>query len=147
MRKGRRRFPELLSTLLDKALPASDSFREAQVFAAYLRATPKAIAANARPVRYHEGILFVHAKSSGWAQELDLQQRELLAQVRAELRGVPLRALRFRVGPLPDLPTLVAPPPLPPPAVPVASLPEPLSRALAGLRDDGLRDAIAGAAR
>jgi hypothetical protein len=54
--------------------------------------------------------------------------------------------LRFRTGPLPEPPSASRPERKRPEPVMVASLPEPLARALAAIDDDQLREAISGAA-
>jgi len=79
-----------------------------------------------------------------WANELSLLSDELIARLRA--RGVEVKELRFRVGPL--QPTAPAPEPretrkVPPPA----SLPGEMAEALEGVADDELKAVIAAAAR
>jgi hypothetical protein len=147
MRRRGRRAIEPLGKLLEKELPGRPQLVEARVFGAFIDAVPPRVLANARPVRFHGGVLWVHTKSASWAQELEFLAADLLPRIRARVRGASLAAIRFRVGPLPDLPELPRPAPPPPPAVPLTSLPEDLGRALAGLRDDALRQAIADAAR
>ncbi len=147
MRRRRDRWPERLGKLLEKELPAGDPMREAQVFGAFLAALPQRVTESARPVRFQNGILWVHAKNASWAQELEFLSADLLARVRARLPKVRITAIRFRVGPLPDLPEIIRPAPPEPPAMPVAALPEEVGRALASLRDDALRSAVAAAAR
>ncbi len=146
---GRRRGrpPERIGNLLEKELPRADQMLEARIYGAFLAALPPRVTDAARPVRFQHGVLWVHAKSASWAQELEFLGADLLARVRARLPRVRIASIRFRVGPLPDLPELVAPPPPAPPAMPVAALPEDVGRALTSLRDDALRTAVADAAR
>jgi hypothetical protein len=101
------------------------------------------IAERARPVGLEHGILTVRAATSVWANELSLLSDELLARLRE--RGVEVKELRFRVGPLE--PSARPPEPrdtreVPPPA----SIPCDLARALDQVSDDELKGAIAAAA-
>lgn len=101
---------------------------------------------NARPVRFKHGVLTVHTATSAWSDALSLDSDELLAKLRARTSGIRIRRIHFRTGPLPKLPEQfreVKRPPL----LPLEQLPEELARALARVRDDGLRDAIQTAAR
>ncbi len=147
MRRRGRRSLEPLGKLLEKELPRNAQLLEARIFGAYIDAVPPRVLANARPVRFQHGVLWVHTKNASWAQELEFLAADLLPRIRARVRGTSLAAIRFRVGPLPDLPDLPRPVVHEPPAMPLAALPEDLGRALASLRDDGLRSVIADAAR
>jgi hypothetical protein len=102
------------------------------------------IAERARPIGLEHGILTVRTATSVWANELSLLSDELLARLRA--RGVEVKELRFRVGPLqpsgaPAEPrsTREVPPPAP--------LPADIANTLEAIADDELKDAIAAAAR
>jgi hypothetical protein len=102
------------------------------------------IAERARPIGLEHGILTVRAATSVWANELSLLSDELLARLRA--RGVEVKELRFRVGPL--QPTAPAPEPretrkVPPPA----PLPGDMAQALERVTDEELKSVIADAAR
>jgi predicted nucleic acid-binding Zn ribbon protein len=56
----------------------------------------EAIAAAARPVAEHDGVLTVHCEAAVWAQELDLMAPELLARLNASLGEQRLHKLRCR---------------------------------------------------
>lgn len=56
------------------------------------------IAAEAQPVREREGTVTVECRAATWAQELDLLQDELLAQVNARLGEARVIRLRLVVG-------------------------------------------------
>lgn len=101
------------------------------------------VASRAMPYRLERGTLWVRAVSAAWAQELSLLSETILEQLGA--RGVAVRALRFKVGP-------VEPPALPPDRRPArraptkAELPVDVAVELAAVGDPALRDAIAVAA-
>jgi hypothetical protein len=101
------------------------------------------IADRACPVWLHAGMLVLRVPSSVWAHELSLLADEICARLRE--RGVDVRSLRFRVGPL-------APLERPPErrmarSVPTErTIPSELAPALGLVADDALRGAIASAA-
>ena len=57
-----------------------------------------AIAACARPVAEHGGVLSVQCESAVWAQELELMAPTLVCALNAALGGAPLHKLRCRTG-------------------------------------------------
>ncbi|MBK9260869.1 MAG: DUF721 domain-containing protein [Polyangiaceae bacterium] len=102
------------------------------------------IAARAMPAKLDRGVLHVRVASSTWAQELSLLGEPILAQLRA--RGIPVEALRFRVGQV-DAPerskTREEHVRTTPPAVP---LPSNVAGEVERVRNAELRDAIRRAA-
>jgi hypothetical protein len=102
------------------------------------------IAERARPIGLEHSILTVRAATSVWANELSLLSDELILRLRA--RGVEVKELRFRVGPL--QPTAPPPEPRETRAVPPpAALPGEMARTLEGVADEELKAVIADAAR
>ncbi|MCA9617223.1 MAG: DUF721 domain-containing protein [Sandaracinus sp.] len=144
----RRRKSQLLgiAELIRRVHPAPEQVDEARVFGFWLSALPEKIVMRARPTRLMHGILHVNVSSSAWAQELHHMHDDLLERLRAHAPHARLHAIRFRVGPLPELPTFYRPKPPKPRAVAIARLPEELGRALANVHDDALRQKIAAAA-
>ena len=140
--------PTTLGELVRAAYPSRepDEVAAVRVFHAWRRAVPERIYRRARPVRLHAGTLYVNTDTSAWASELEYMKEELLARVRTRAPEVRVRALRFRVGPLPELLSSPRPERRAPSPVIVATVPEPLARALAGIQDDELREAIGAAA-
>lgn len=135
-----------LGELVKKVYPAPEQLQEVQVFGWWARALPRRVLENARPVRLRNGVLWVHARSAVWAQELQLMSDEILARIRAFAPGAGVVAIRFRVAPLPPL---VLPDEKRRPPRVVADLnaiPEELGRELARIGDDELRNSIARAA-
>jgi hypothetical protein len=140
--------PSPLSQLVHAVYPAREP-EEAQVirvFAWWRRAVPARVFARARPVKLSHGVLLVHTATSAWATELDLLSEQLLASVQKHAPNAKVRALRFRVGSLPEAPVSTRPEPPRRAPIPVRVLPEELARVLARIDDDALREAIGGAA-
>lgn len=144
--RRRRDKPRPLSELVRKIHPAPDQVDAARVFGWWCSALPERIVAKARPVRLERGILIVHVTSSAWAQELHHMSADLMIRLRKAGAGASLKAMRFRVGPLPDLPRMRARDVREPSAIPIVALPEDLGRALATVGDDAVRQAVASAA-
>jgi hypothetical protein len=140
--------PRALSELLRTVYPGREPEDAAaiRVFNWWRRAVPVRVLARARPVRLSHGVLYVHTASPAWALELDHLKVQLLASVRKHAPEARVNELRFRTGPLPELPKAGRPERKRPEPVAVAVLPEKLARALAAIDDDALREAISGAA-
>ena len=140
--------PAALGALVREVYPSREpeDAQAIRVFAWWRKAVPERVFARARPVRFSHGTLFVHTATSAWAAELDHLQEQLLASVQKHAPEAKVKSLRFRVGPLPEMPATTRPEP--PRRVPIAvtTLPEALARVLARIDDDELREAIGAAA-
>ena len=139
--------PQEVSSLLRSVYPAPAQYDAARVFAWWAKTIPSRIVDNARPVHIRKGVLMVHVSSSVWAQELHYMRDDLLTRVQLSAPKSKIRELKFKVGPLPNLPASSAPtgrkrtqP------IAVRDLPPALGRALSRVTDDELRDTIARAA-
>jgi hypothetical protein len=138
----------VLAELLRTAYPSREPEDVAaiRIFHWWRRAVPERVYTRARPVRVFNGTLHVNTATSAWASELEAWKEQLLSSIRRHAPEARVRSIRFRVGPLPELP--VGTRPERPPVIPVivAPLPEQLARALASIDDDDLREAIGSAA-
>jgi hypothetical protein len=139
---------EQLAGLVRQVYPSKepDSAAAIRVFAWWRKAVPERVFMRARPFRQKGGVLWIHTATSAWASELEHLKEQLLQSVQKHAPDAGVKVLRFRVGPLPELPTSTRPEPPRKPLVPLATLPESLARALAAIDDDALRDAIGQAA-
>jgi len=96
---SRRRAPRPAASALQDALRrAAPKTRLAAVQAVWLEAVGERIAAVARPVSEREGEVVVECADTVWAQELDLMEDRLLAQLRALLPDLAPSSLRFRAA-------------------------------------------------
>ena len=149
MRRRRRKEPIELTKVLKKVYPSRnpEAFDAARLFGWWATSMPARIVDRARPVQLRNGVLYVNAKSSAWANELHHSAPQILERIRAFAPSIRIKAIRFQAGPLPELPH-----PRKKPArtrvhkVDLRTLPEPVGRALAAVVDDGLRAVIADAA-
>ncbi|MDH3199812.1 MAG: DUF721 domain-containing protein [Myxococcales bacterium] len=147
MHKRRRKGKlESLGKLLKSVYPAPDQLEAARAFAWWSRSVPPRVLEHARPVKLFHGVLIVHVSSSVWANELHYLGEDLLQQIRKHVPDSGIEKLRFKVGPLPDLPKRARPAPPAPEPVRLAALPEELGRALSRIQDDDLRRTITDAA-
>lgn len=146
MRKRRKGKLESVGKLLQGVYPAPNQLEAAKAFGWWSRSVPPRILEHARPVKLSHGVLIVHVSSSVWANQLHYLGEDLLQQLRKHVPHSGIKKLRFKVGPLPDIPKRArATPPAPEP-VRLASLPEELGRALSRIHDDDLRRTITEAA-
>ncbi|MDH3623209.1 MAG: DUF721 domain-containing protein [Myxococcales bacterium] len=146
IRKRRKGKLESLGKVLQSVYPAPDQLEAAKAFAWWSRSVPPRVLEHARPVKVFHGVLIVHVSSSVWANELHYLAEDLLQQIRAQVPDSGVKKLRFKVGPLPDLPKRARPTPPAPEPVRLAALPEDLGRALSRIHDDDLRQTITEAA-
>ena len=145
MARRRRAFPAPIFDILRKVYPSPQDFQGTRAFAFWSKAMPARVQRNAQPVRLQRGVLWVHVSSPSWAQELSMMAPQLLRRLRSHAPSAGVRALRFRVGPLPQMPIDpgVEDPPL---EAVVEQLPEELGRELAFIGDDRLRELVGRAA-
>jgi hypothetical protein len=151
MGKRRRRRPRLdapepLDELLERA--GENRFAKKQLpvpLVTWRQAVGPRIADRARPIALERGgVLVVKVATSVWANELSLLAPQLIEKLVA--RGIEVKSLRFRVGPLDVIEGIPqrkhyrrVPPPVP--------LAPDLQRSLAGVEDEELRQTIERAAR
>jgi hypothetical protein len=95
------RIGEEIRRELDRFGPAG---KMGEIVAAWPKAVGAPIAANAWPARVaRDGTLHVHTASSTWAFELAQLSDSMLSRLRERLGEDSPAALRFAVGPLPEL--------------------------------------------
>lgn len=143
-RRPKLRAPEGLGNVLARA--GEDRFARNELPVAphvWAAAVGVRIADRTRPISIEGGVLLVRTATSVWANELSLLSETLVTRLRAA--GVPIRSMRFRVGPI-DPPERVT-------WVRSAKVPRPrpleadLARAIARVPDAELREVIAEAAK
>ena len=108
---------------------------------------PPRVAREVVPVRYHDGVLYLHTRVSVWAQEVSLLAPRLIEHMRARDPRMPVQKLAPRVGPLPErVPVEPEPAPLAVTPIDPKALPAEIRAELAMISDEGLRRALTEAA-
>ncbi|HEX9482260.1 MAG TPA: DUF721 domain-containing protein [Solirubrobacteraceae bacterium] len=94
-RRAPRAIADALSSLTPSLAPATALARVQEVWPS---AAGSAIAAAARPVAEHDGVLEVVCEAAVWAAELDLLAGEIVPRINARLGAETVRELRCRTG-------------------------------------------------
>jgi hypothetical protein len=144
-RRSRLAVPEAIDITIDRARGTDAPWSKPVIRERIWRdAVGGRIADRARPVELVRGILWICVATSVWASELSLLSAELVSRLRE--RGVAVRQLRFRVGPI-DAHGSPRDSRRKRTVRPEVDLPEELEGHLSAIGDDELRKEIAGAAR
>jgi Dna[CI] antecedent, DciA len=136
--------------LLARALGSADPESRSSIALSgwWHAAAPPRMARSAWPIAVRRGVVVIHAATSAWASEISLMATELLASLHLRAPELGARSIRAKVGPRPatararvvEPPRVVAAPADP------KTLPEEIARALANVKVDDVRDAVAQAA-
>jgi hypothetical protein len=137
-----------IAGLVRKVYPSQEpaELMMARVFGAWAAVVSSRVLSTARPMSLRNGMLTIHTATTAHADGMQYETDRLLIRLRALVPEARLKAIRFKVGELPALP------PPPPeerkrkPLVPVAQLPESVAAAIANIRNEGIREAVAKAA-
>jgi hypothetical protein len=144
-RRPKLRVPEAIDLTIDQARGPSAPWGKAAIRERTWReAVGGRIAERARPVELLRGVLKVRVATSVWASELSLLSDQIVQRLRE--RNVPVKSLRFHVGPV-DQHGAPADPRRRCAVPPLVPLPKELEEALLALDDAELREGIASAAR
>ncbi|NLE47279.1 MAG: DUF721 domain-containing protein [Sandaracinaceae bacterium] len=96
--------PAKLGELLEKVYPSKSGYLEVRAHRAFELALSERIKKNAHPSRIVRDTLYIDVASSAWAHELNMMAPSILAKIRSVDAALPVRALSFRVGPVPKRP-------------------------------------------
>ena len=138
--------PRSLADMMESAVSATGSpeLMLMRITRVFRHLAPVRVVTNSSPIRFAEGTLLLHCTTSAWASELVFMKGDL---VRAIRRVIPeLTEIAVRVGPIPSSRAISQRTGIKRSKM-EAILPEEIARALVKVQDDGLRDAIAAAAR
>lgn len=139
---------EKIGSLVTKVYPSREpeELATARAFGLWARIVSPRVLMIARPVRLKHGLLTVHTATTAHADAMQYETEHLLLQLRQLAPDARIKQLRFKVGELPDLPPPVKQQKRRKPVIPVASLPENVAAAIAGIPNDQVREAVALAA-
>jgi len=148
-RKRRRKGLEEISDLVVRAYPkrVPEELLILRAFSWWRSTVSPRVLNNARPVRLRRGVLTIHTSTSAWADLLQYDSETYLTEISKHAPEGKIKAIRFRVGPMPQLPALRQKEDKEsPPAKPITELPEVVARALVRISNDRVRNAVARAA-
>jgi predicted nucleic acid-binding Zn ribbon protein len=94
-RRAPRAIAAALASFTTDLAPATPLGRVQEVWAA---AAGEAIAAAARPIAEHDGVLTIACEAAVWAAELELMAEEIIPRINARLGSDAIRELRCRTG-------------------------------------------------
>ena len=88
---------DILNSALGKYRPAKDT-QMTRIWDVWDTAVGKAIAMNAKPDSFKDGILFVNVSSSSWIHQLKFLEKEMILNINRELGREAIKKLRFKIG-------------------------------------------------
>jgi predicted nucleic acid-binding Zn ribbon protein len=94
-RRAPRAIADALASITPGLAPATGLARVQEVWPA---AAGEAIAAAARPVAEHDGVLTIACEAAVWAAELELLAPEIIPRINARLGSEAVLELRCRTG-------------------------------------------------
>lgn len=139
---------EKIGALVTRVYPTREpeELAIARAFGAWSKVVSQRVLLTARPVRLVRGVMTIHTATTAHADAMQYETDRLLMQLRALAPEARIKAIRFKVGELPDLPPPVKQQKKRKPVVPVSSLPENVAAAIAGIHNEQVREAVALAA-
>ncbi len=139
---------EKIGSLVTKVYPSREpaELATARAFGVWARVVSRRILETARPVRLHHGVLTIHTATTAHADAMQYESERLLSKLQTLAPEARIKAIRFKVGELPDLPPPVKVQKKRAPVIPVASLPENVAAAIASIPNEKIREAVAQAA-
>ncbi|MGZ3423018.1 MAG: DUF721 domain-containing protein [Polyangiales bacterium] len=139
--------PTRLGDLVQRTEPGKAAAQRVLSRAVWEEVAGVGFARRTKPGRIHRGTLFVIVASSGWAQELALVEKVVIDRLLQ--RGIEIERLRYEVGDVeaPDRGGVYAPPRSEVEVARKTALPDDAANALGKVRDPGLREVMAKAAR
>lgn len=87
----------IIESLLRRCRPGTgEAFN--QVWAVWEKAVGSAIASQARPAAFKNGILVVHATNSVWLQQLQFMRREIISKINDHCDQPLVRELKLKIS-------------------------------------------------
>ncbi len=88
---------DILNSALSSYRPADDT-QMTKVWDVWETAVGKAIATNAKPDSFKNGVLFVNVSCSSWVHQLKFLEKEMLENINRQLDKKAVKQLRFKIG-------------------------------------------------
>lgn len=88
---------DILTSALGKYRPARDTDMT-RIWDIWDSAVGSAIAVNAKPDTFKEGILTVNVSSSAWIHQLRFLEKEMISNINRQMEKNIIKELRFKIG-------------------------------------------------
>lgn len=88
---------DILSPALARYRPAMDT-QMTKIWDVWDEAVGQAIAMNAKPDSFKDGILIVNVSSSAWIHQLKFLEQEMILNINKRLDLLLVKQLRFKIG-------------------------------------------------
>lgn len=88
---------DILSVALGKYRPAKDTDMT-RIWDIWDSAVGRAIAMNAKPNAFRDGILTVNVSSSAWIHQLRFLEKEMISTINRQMENSLIKEIRFKIG-------------------------------------------------
>jgi predicted nucleic acid-binding Zn ribbon protein len=88
---------DILTAALARYRPAMDT-QMTKIWDIWDEAVGKAIAMNAKPASFKDGILIINVSSSAWIHQLKFLEQEMILNINKQLDLLLVKQLRFKIG-------------------------------------------------
>lgn len=88
---------DIINRLLENIRPNSDTGMT-KIWELWQTSVGEAIAKEAKPGAFKDGILIVHVSSSVWMQQLNFLKRDIITKLNCVLKCEMVREIKFKIG-------------------------------------------------
>ena len=88
---------DIINRLLENIRPNSDTGMT-KIWELWQTSVGEAIAKEAKPGAFKDGILIVHVSSSVWMQQLNFLKRDIITKLNVVLKCEMVREIKFKIG-------------------------------------------------
>ncbi|MFH2058424.1 MAG: DUF721 domain-containing protein [Pseudomonadota bacterium] len=88
---------DILNSVFGKYRPAMDT-EMTRIWDIWDQAVGRAIAMNAKPDTFKDGVLMVNVSSSSWIHQLKFLEKEMIININNQLDRILVKQLRFKIG-------------------------------------------------
>lgn len=88
---------DIINRLLENIRPNSDTGMT-KIWELWQTSVGEAIAKEAKPGAFKDGILIVHVSSSVWMQQLNFLKRDIITKLNGVLKCEMVREIKFKIG-------------------------------------------------
>jgi hypothetical protein len=89
---------EILDNILEGSQGMPRASRELKISSVWGKVNPSGVAQNSSPDKLVGGILYINAKNSAWAQQINLLKPEIILKLNALLGEQAIRDIRLKTG-------------------------------------------------